>query len=385
MDKHIKIILNALFSLILAAVLFYLYSSIKYSLGNSAQNFLDENSWISGLIIFIIGIILIFLFYFIIAPILVEYFSSRSGTNYSDDYKTIYTKLYHKYCNTLKNLQTKVVLREAAKTTLLFVFFVTYIMLQFSNLNIYFSLLFLALAIIMYISIFFLTKSATSEYINMYKNKIIGGIIESFNLNLDYSPTVNDQKYVINLYKSANLYSRYYNDFFADDYIKGFLGNGTPIQIFNIITNRAESAYNKTIIFNGLFAVADLTFDASSNILIARKIIPYEGASIQTDNQDFEKNFLLFSDDKILAMRIFTPEILDFISNFYNLHKLDFEFSMHDKKIYFKFNTGDMFEPNTLGNPMNRLALYTYYYTLEFIIELIEKISNTINDIDNYI
>lgn len=381
MDKYIKNILTIILSITLAAFLYVVYNTITPLIDNSFKSFIYTNLWFVKLAILIVGNIIIFLFYFIIAPHLVDYFSNKS-IKYPDNYENLYKQLHNIYYPILKKLQNKILLKEASKTSLIFSAFLSYLML---GSDVIFTLLSLGIVLIIFGIVYFATKSASLEYVEIYKTKIISSMVQSLNSNFKYIQTVPDQQVAKNLYDQSKLFVPYYDSLFADDYIKSYIGNNIPIQIFNIITKRLIYSTRKRIGFNGLLIIADIDCNTSNGIIVTRRSLPYEESYIfvQTTNQEFENNFAIFSDNKIFATYIFTPDILNFINDFYKLYKLDFEFSFHDKKMYFKFNTGDTFEPNIIGNPINKLSLYTYYYTLDFIIEFVKKISNIMNSLGN--
>ena len=115
-----------------------------------------------------------------------------------------------------------------------------------------------------------------------------------------------------------------------------------------------------------------------STIKISRNTIGTDRAEM--DSSEFEKYFDVFSEDRVLATRILTHDVMEIMTDFYS--KLKYEVVIKNEKIYLRFFTSSMFEPNTFGNPLDKNLLYSYYYILKFILKLSDNLNTVIQDLD---
>ena len=106
------------------------------------------------------------------------------------------------------------------------------------------------------------------------------------------------------------------------------------------------------------------------------------------DNQSFEKYFNVFSKDRMLTMQVLTPQVMDRMFEFIKKNFTNFEIIIKENKIHFKFYT-QIREPslyfrfnNKKGMMNNRKYIYYYYCVFQFIIEVAEYLTNTINELD---
>ena len=66
-----------------------------------------------------------------------------------------------------------------------------------------------------------------------------------------------------------------------------------------------------------------------------------------------------------------------------SVSSIDFEISLYENTMYLRLFTGQMFEPAVVGDPMDKKSLYTYFFILQFILELTQKINKIINNLEN--
>ena len=137
----------------------------------------------------------------------------------------------------------------------------------------------------------------------------------------------------------------------------------------------------KYTVFKGIFAYSEInkSFPSSIKILIND---PLKSKKVNMDNYTFEKLFDVISDNQILAMRILTPDVQKYLVDFYQNSELNFEISINEDKIYFRFKGNNIFDKSFLKNPTNLNILYKNYSTLYFIIQLIQNFGETINNLE---
>ena len=76
---------------------------------------------------------------------------------------------------------------------------------------------------------------------------------------------------------------------------------------------------------------------------------------------EFEKLFDVQADDKIKTMQILTSDVMADMIDVVKATKIKFEFYLKDDKMYIRFHTGAMFEPDTFGKAMKFEELKRYF------------------------
>ena len=345
------------------------------------------------------GIDIITLIFVLILVIALVYFIGSSLIKYLDrkallkgapkEFNELYENLYKNNIQILSKSRNKVLIFNVLVVV---VNFIAMIVLITSNI----LLTILLLTLLLVTS--FLYNKYNKEYQILYKNNVIKEFITLLNPNLNY---VIDEFYsnlryknpqsklspVISAYKVAEFDNKMFNLFSIDDTLSGPLSDDCDICMYDIsVKNETGSGKNKSIknIFNGIFLTTNVKINFSTPIKILRNSFnPFGNEKIEMDNSEFENYFDVIGTDKILAMRILTPEVLDTLLNFYNTYGIDFEISLYENTMYLRLFTGQMFEPAVVGDPMDKKSLYTYFFILQFILELTQKINKIINNLEN--
>lgn len=233
-----------------------------------------------------------------------------------------------------------------------------------------------------------LLKNTLREYKMMYKNKVISVMVNWLRNGLVYEHK-NDEKEKIfrNHYLSSGFEVRKFSVFSAEDYIYGNINDGVNIRFAEVCTKIIENigTDNETarLLFNGLFGVTAIKTNINSTIKLLTDDLKLviEDDFIKMDSPELEKNFDVYCSDKMLAMRIFTPETMEMLNAFYEKYKVAFEMIIHNNIIYLRFHTDDMFETNVLNNPLNKDKMFLYYSVLKFVFEITENINTNLNDL----
>ena len=105
---------------------------------------------------------------------------------------------------------------------------------------------------------------------------------------------------------------------------------------------------------------------------------------IEMDSSEFEKYYDIITKDKNMAMRIFTADLIEEIVNIKKKTKIPVEIKIDENMIYFRYKCGPMFEPPfLLRNGLDKNLLKEYFKLIYYPIELLEKLCDNINNIDN--
>ena len=97
------------------------------------------------------------------------------------------------------------------------------------------------------------------------------------------------------------------------------------------------------------------------------------------DSKEFEKYFDVVATDKIIAMQLLTPDIMEEMINFRNNFNLEYEIVIRNNEIYLRFHSGELFEPQKLEKGIiSKEDLEKYYNLIKFTYDLLNKLIKTI-------
>lgn len=226
------------------------------------------------------------------------------------------------------------------------------------------------------------------QYELIYKKEIINKFIKLVSDKLEYKAYNINSEQIKGVYKAANFDDKMFNIFEVDDYITGLLEDNINIQISDLdvkyrvnIGTRSETA----MVFNGLFVQTDCNKDLGTYIKISREeiktFIPND--IVEMDSEEFEKYFDIYSENKILAIQLLTSDVMTTLVDFYTRYHLEYEIVIRNNKIYMRFFTGEMFEPEILGSSMDeKKLLFRYYCILKFIADVTKEVNKALKEIE---
>lgn len=210
------------------------------------------------------------------------------------------------------------------------------------------------------------------KYADFYKEKIISNFVYLVDNRLKYEPNTGCISKFVDWYKKAQFKKIEANDYAANDYISGQLGD-SYIEMCDLNLKRTTGSgrnKNTTKLFCGMFVhtTTDKGFDGYIKVL-GQKMFK-ERERFEIDSQEFERLFDVSSSDKMKAMQFLTADILMLFVDFKNRYKIDFEVAFFEGNICLRFMTGPMFEPQVFHCSMNKNMLYRYYVILNFVVNL---------------
>lgn len=220
-------------------------------------------------------------------------------------------------------------------------------------------------------------KKYQMSYQERYKFQIIGKLVKYYDENLYYHPYsgINDLVYQRAGYKT-------YNYFKSEDSIQGNLDGFIPVRISDIlvesVSEEDETPYIIKI-FEGLFASVDLKQSINSSIMVYKNTFLEDRVSIKTESNEFDKLFDIKADDKMLAMRILTSDVIDFIVSLKKEKNIEFDFTIINQELSIRMKCSKSFEPPKKKDFLNKNVLYEYYKRLDAMCSLIRKLSEIIN------
>ena len=181
-----------------------------------------------------------------------------------------------------------------------------------------------------------------------------------------------------------------YNRYSSDDYIEAKIDNKYLIDMAEVCTEREEehrdsdgTTHTTTYtVFHGLFAkiVIDKSINTDLRITRGSKFSAYKDR-LEMDSSEFEKNFNVYTSNKIIGMQLLTADIMEDILEFKNKTKKEFDIFVDQNIVYLRFHCGSMFEVNKIKKgKFDEKSLREYYDILEFVYKLTTKIIKIIDE-----
>ena len=226
------------------------------------------------------------------------------------------------------------------------------------------------------------------NYNNIYKQTVVENLVKKYNEKLYYSTdgiTRMD-------YKISNFEGKF-DILESEDRIYGKLKTGDNVQIASVRTYKVNkykldgmNKEERVKSFDGMYGIVRLEKNLLSNINVQIDSITEHNNKdrIEMDSSEFEKYYDIITKDKIMAMRIFTADLIEVLVNIKKKTKIPVEIKIDENMIYFRYKCGPMFEPPfLLRNGLDKNLLKEYFKLIYYPIELLEKLCDNINNIDN--
>lgn len=226
-----------------------------------------------------------------------------------------------------------------------------------------------------------------SNYQDFFKSKIVEPLILSINENAVYNPTSGID---IEIYGDAKF--EYYCDRYkSEDQISILLPSDMSGQSKHITLSEVHTENKSTdkdghttyyTIFHGIMGYVDLDKVSDSYINIKRNgtVMKWNKNKLDMDMSEFEKYFDVETDNKIEAMQILTADVMTDLVDFILKSKTTFEIHILNGRMYMRFMTGPMFEPNFFGNSMEKELIWRYYNITKFCMDLSIKMCKIVNE-----
>ena len=239
-------------------------------------------------------------------------------------------------------------------------------------------MLFVPLAIcIVFVAVFF----SNLHYRKSYKEVIIGKLVRKYSDKLTYyqdGTTITNSDY----YQAG--FDRNWDEIVKEDGVSGSLDDGSHFRMAQLTTYKRKKYLDENghvreeriKLYKGTFCVVSLKKFIMNQIEImgnARKY-KYNKNRIEIDSETFEKEFDLIAKDRVQALRIFTPEIIEAIVDLKERIKVNFRVRIEGDKLYIKIDTGDIFEPISYKAELSATALLEYYNTVDIPVTLANTI-----------
>lgn len=314
-------------------------------------------------------------------------FSNAPNENFNKLYKT----LYDKHINELEKMRKKIrpkIIGLIISSVIFFLLFIIIDSKDYSNNSIELCILFFNIIVA-----FYCYKSSMNDrykYKDYYKKNIITNFIKLVNesLNVRYEKSSIDKKTfntIYNKYIDAKFDKIIPTKFDMQKYMDGYLDNTISFSLSEISTEytfyTANNKKNTELLFGGIFSCTNFDKNINTSIKILTNNSNVNN-KLEMDYTKFEQYFDVSCEDKILATRLLTAEIMDYLLTFYTLFNIPFEIIIKNNNIYIRFYTYFKFEPTYLSVSLNKEELFIQYSILDFILNVTKKVNNILKDFE---
>ena len=101
------------------------------------------------------------------------------------------------------------------------------------------------------------------------------------------------------------------------------------------------------------------------------------------DSTEFENNFNVYSDNKILALQILTSDTMELINGFYKQTTIESNIIIIRDHIYLRFYTGSLFQLKSIKDVLNKNNIYLTYKIFKILFEFSKKVNEKIIEIES--
>ena len=235
-----------------------------------------------------------------------------------------------------------------------------------------------------------LYKFLVHDYTHEFKMSVIKPLVHSIDASLLYSSKTHVSDY---LFEHSELFSKP-DKLTGNDYVKGQI-DGINIQFSDLHAQKKnQNSKGKdtwSTIFQGLFIVADFnkhfsgdtivlpdTAQSSFGDLIGHWMQSNNMARdelIKMDNPDFEKEFVVYSNDQIEARYILSHSLMSKLLNFRHKSQHPLYVSFKESQIYIAASYDkDLFEPSIFHSLLDYKVAIEYVKTLHLAIGVVEEL-----------
>lgn len=232
--------------------------------------------------------------------------------------------------------------------------------------------------------------SQYSKYKTIYKEKVIKEFVKAYSDKLEYYPDrgISSRRY------NQGEFEKFYDRYHSEDLVEGTILEDCKISMAEVHTESEETTTDDeghtsttyVTLFHGIFAEVELSKFICFNLKIRKNSIlsnVFKGKTkLEMDSGSFEKIFDVNTDDKIQSMRILTSDVMQMLIDFKSSNKIIPEITLKENKLFIRYETGNVFEPNLIKRDMDYDKLKKYYDIINFTLGLAEQFGKNIIEFD---
>ncbi len=235
-------------------------------------------------------------------------------------------------------------------------------------------------------------KFIASGYRQRFKSEVIRDLFGVLIKDCIYNP---DGKISSELFRDSNLVTQDFNIFNGEDSVMGKIGNiKVEFSEIHALHERKDSKGRKhvTTVFKGLFYAFSLDVDLKQNTLILhdqaesllgrnlgrflQKKAHHPGYElVQLESVNFEKKFVVYSNDQIKSRVLLKPTVLENLTTFKSKYREQIEISIRGNKLYIGIQSSkNHFEPKLIGEVINFKEIREIYDLVQLVRDLQEDL-----------
>ena len=236
----------------------------------------------------------------------------------------------------------------------------------------------------------FLYKYLKRDYRTEFKEEVIKPLIKELDDNLNYSANLHISKDTFN---NSLLFNRP-DKFSGNDFIIGQLDK-TKIQFSDVHAQKeyknAKGNKKYSTIFQGLFIIADFNKNFYGTTFVLPDVAQNSfgnllghwlqsknysrGELVKLDSLEFEREFVVYSDDQIEARYILTPTFMERILDFKKKSEHNISISFKDNHLHMAIDyKKDLFEPTMFTSLLDEKLTKEYINSLYLAVSLVEDL-----------
>ena len=199
-------------------------------------------------------------------------------------------------------------------------------------------------------------------------------------------------------FKDSKLVTDDFNKYSGEDFVKGSIGDIEVefSEICAIHESKTSEGHThegrKDTVFEGLFYVFSLKVDLKQNTLILNDVAEsFFGKIIgrflqkktyrpgyqlvQLESVEFEKKFVVYSDDQVKSRVLLKPSVLENLTSFKSKYRESIEVSIRGNKLYIGIeSTRNHFEPKLFGEVVSFHEIREIYDLIQLVRDLQEDL-----------
>ncbi len=235
--------------------------------------------------------------------------------------------------------------------------------------------------LVIYICSMIFLVISKEKYLKEYKNNIISRFVSNYNGELQFNT-----KYDIGVqnFWDSELPVKF-DKFISRDGVFGKISDEEYLNSSYVITRKkvrrmvdGKFQTENVTLFQGIFGFVQISNIIKETVFIKSDdfLKTYNKKRVELESKKFEKKFDCFSDNKIIALQLLTPDVIEVINQIQETLKVPIEFSLKGNRIYFRILIEDIYAPPRFSKAVNKKCLARIYN----IIDLISKLSNILNE-----
>lgn len=249
----------------------------------------------------------------------------------------------------------------------------------------------LALIIMALVGIFmFIYKIEMSGFSSLFKDELIEKLVLFVDKNLKYDKNNYISKHE---YRASYLFPQSIDRFSGDDFVSGKI-DGVDIKFSEIHSEVKEKTdrgrtHWKTI-FKGLMFVADFNKDFKGKTVVLPdkserlfgsisnffQSFSSRGELVKMDNSEFEREFVIYSDNQIEARYILSHALMDSILEYKKLIGKNLYISFVNSKIYIAIGYNEkLFEPKIYKKITNFNEVSFYFKIVSMTVDIVKHLN----------